>query len=225
MNRIIIILIIALFVRLDYSTAQVPNTAKSKIKLARIKYSGGGDWYNDPSGEVNLLRYISTNTNIQVEPVFEYVDLSSDNLFLYPLIFMTGHGNINLSEQEAERLRSYLENGGFLYIDDDYGLDEFVRKEMVKVFPSQKFVELPFSHEIYKSHFKFENGLPKIHEHDNKAPQGFGLFTEGRLCVYYTYETNISDGWPDPEVHKDTPEAREMSFRMGTNIIVYALTH
>jgi hypothetical protein len=218
-------LIIALFVRLDYSTAQVPNTAKSKIKLARIKYSGGGDWYNDPSGEVNLLRYISTNTNIQVEPVFEYVDLSSDNLFLYPLIFMTGHGNINLSEQEAERLRSYLENGGFLYIDDDYGLDEFVRKEMVKVFPSQKFVELPFSHEIYKSHFKFENGLPKIHEHDNKAPQGFGLFTEGRLCVYYTYETNISDGWPDPEVHKDKPEAREMSFRMGTNIIVYALTH
>lgn len=197
---------------------------QSGIKLARLKYGGGGDWYNDPSAEVNLLRYVRSNTNINVEPVYEYVDLSSDNLFQYPLIFMTGHGTVNFSDAEARKLRSYLENGGFLYIDDDYGMDKSIRAELKKVFPEQDLVELPFDHPIYHSHFEFPNGLPKIHEHDAKAPLGLALFYGNRLCVFYTVETNPSDGWADPEVHHDPPEKREAALKIGTNIIVYALT-
>ena len=225
MKKVIYILFVLLIFTAGEMFPQNNTAVKSKIKLARVKYSGGGDWYNDPSGDINMLKYISEHTNIQVDPVFEYVDLASDNLFLYPLIYLTGHGNISFSAEEAERLRAYLENGGFLYIDDDYGLDEFVRKEMSKIFPDEKFVELPFNHEIYKSHFVFDHGLPKIHEHDNKPPQGFGLFFDGRLCVFYTFESNISDGWPDPEIHNDNQEVRDLAFKMGTNIIVYALTH
>jgi hypothetical protein len=199
--------------------------AKSAIKLARVKYSGGGDWYNDPSSEVNLLRYVNKTTNIIVDPVYEFVDIAGDNLFAYPMIFMTGHGNLKLSDVEIQKLRSYLKNGGFLYIDDDYGFDEFVRKEMKRVFPEQEMVELPFSYGIYSCHFKFPNGLPKIHEHDNKPPRGLGLFSEGRLCVFYTYETNLADGWADPDVHQDSQAVREEALKMGVNIIVWALTH
>jgi hypothetical protein len=197
--------------------------SSSSFVIARLKYSGGGDWYNDQSGDVNMLEYLRKHTTINVRPSFEYVDLSSDNIFNYPLLFMTGHGNVKLSEGEAKRLRAYLDKGGFLYIDDDYGMDTSIRKEMRKVFPEQEFQELPFSHPIYTSFFPFPNGLPKIHEHDNKTPQGLGLFTkENRLCVFYTYETNPSDGWVAD--HNDPPEKRETSFRIGTNIIVYALT-
>lgn len=201
------------------------QTSKSTIKLARVKYSGGGDWYNDPSSEVNLLKYVAASTNIPVDPIYEYVDLASDNLFLYPLIFLTGHGNLHFSDAEIIRLRSYLENGGFLYVDDDYGLDPFIRREMKRVFPEQKFVELPFSHGIYNCHFKFPDGLPKIHEHDGKPPLGLALFNDKRLCVYYTYESNLADGWADPDVHHDPQNIREESLKMGTNIIVWALTH
>lgn len=202
------------------------NASTSAIVLARVKYSGGGDWYNDQSAEVNLLKYVAENTTINVRPTFEYVELSSDKLFNYPIIFLTGHGNIDFTDSEAKRLRSYLDNGGFLYIDDDYGLDTAVRREMRKVFSDQEFRELPFSHDVYHSFFDFPNGLPKIHEHDDKAPQGLGLFTEeNRLCVFYTFETNPSDGWADPEVHNDPPEKREAALKIGTNIIVYALTN
>ncbi len=204
--------------------AQKQNIS-SKLKIARVKYSGGGDWYNDPSGEVNLLKFIQANTNIPVESVYEWVDLGSENLFLYPILFLTGHGNVSFSEKEIQNLRAYLKNGGFLYIDDDYGLDKYIRKEMSKIFPGQEFVELPFNHPIYSIHFRFERGLPKIHEHDNKPPEGLGLFYNGRLCVYYTFESNLGDGWTDPDVHKDPPELREKALKMGTNIIVYALTH
>jgi hypothetical protein len=203
----------------------IATAQKSPVTLARVKYNGGGDWYNDPSGEVNLLKYIRANTNISVEPKYEYVDLSSDNLFLYPIIFLTGHGTINFSDAEVRRLRAYLQNGGFLYIDDDYGLDASIRKEMKKVFPDKQFVELPFNHGIYTCHYTFSSGLPKIHEHDNKPPLGLGIFHNDRLCVFYTYETNPSDGWADPEVHQDPPEKREISFKLGTNIVVWALTH
>lgn len=204
---------------------RIPTVSpQSAMKLARIKYSGGGDWYNDPSSEINLLRYVRANTHIAVDPVYEFVDLGTDNLFLYPLIFLTGHGTVNLTETEVRNLRSYLENGGFLYIDDDYGMDVSIRKELKRVFPDQELRELPFDHKIYHSHFDFPNGLPKIHEHDSKAPQGLGLFLDGRLCVFYTVETNPSDGWADPEVHNDPPEKREAALKIGTNIIVYALT-
>ena len=193
------------------------------MKLARLKYGGGGDWYNDPSSEVNLLRYVSAQTNIKVDPTYEFVDLESDNLFQYPLVFMTGHGTVNFSSAEARRLRAYLESGGFLYIDDDYGMNESIRKELKKVFPDQELRELPFDHPIYHCHFDFDTGPPKIHEHDNKPAQGFGLFIGDRLCVFYTYESNPADGWADPEVHHDPPEKREAALRMGTNIVVYAL--
>jgi hypothetical protein len=203
-----------------------PDPSSSAFVIARLKYSGGGDWYNDQSSEVNLLEYIRQNTTMNVRPTFEYVDLASDNIFNYPLLFLTGHGNITISDGEARRLRSYLDNGGFLYIDDDYGADTSIRREMRKVFPEQEFQELPFSHPIYHSFFEFPNGLPKIHEHDKKPPQGFGLFTDKkRLCVYYTYETNPSDGWADATVHNDPPEKREQALRIGTNIVVYALTN
>lgn len=203
------------------------NAATSGVVLARVKYSGGGDWYNDQSAEINLLKYIAENTTIKVQPAFEYVELSSDKLFTYPLLFLTGHGNVTFTDTEAKRLRSYLDNGGFLYIDDDYGLDTAIRREMKKVFADQEMRELPFSHPLYHCFYEFPNGLPKIHEHAEHPPQGFGLFTgaENRLCVFYTYETNPSDGWADPEVHNDPPEKREAALKIGTNIVVYALTH
>jgi len=201
------------------------NPSSSALVLARVKYSGGGDWYNDQEADVNMLEYLRSNTSVNVRPQFEYVELTSDNIFNYPILFLTGHGNIDLSPAESRRLRAYLDNGGFLYIDDDYGLDTAVRREMRKVFPEQEMRELPFDHPLYHSYYEFPNGLPKIHEHDAKPPQGYGLFTDGnRLCVYYTTETNPSDGWADASVHNNPPEKREAAFRIGTNIVVYALT-
>jgi len=197
----------------------------SSFILPRVKYSGGGDWYNDPSAEVNLLRFVSQNTNIKTNPIYKFVDLSSIDIFNYPILFMTGHGNVNFSQKEVENLRAYLTNGGFLYIDDDYGLDTFIRKEMKKVFPEQDFVEIPFSHPIFSIQYNFPNGVPKIHEHDNKPPKTFGLFHQGRLCVIYTWESNPSDGWADPEVHRNSPEKRTEALKFGTNLIVWVLTH
>lgn len=201
------------------------SRVSSALKLARVKYSGGGDWYNDPSAEVNLLKFVRDHTSIAVEPTYEFVEVNSEQLFTYPMIFLTGHGNIVFTDNEVKRLRTYLENGGFLYADDDYGMDRAFRREMKKVFPAQEFVELPFSHGIYHAQFDFPNGPPKTHEHDKKTPQGFGLFHNGRLVVYYTYETNPSDGWADAEVHDDPPEKRLEALQFGTNIIVWALTN
>jgi len=203
-----------------------PQQPVNSFRIARLKYSGGGDWYNDPSAEVNMMDYLKKNTTIDVdEPKFYTVDISSDDIFNYPFILITGHGNINFSDSEVKRLREYLTNGGFLYADDDYGMNDAFRREMKKVFPGEEMKELPFDHKIYSSHFNFPGGLPKIHEHDGKPPQGFGYWSSGRLCVYYTYETNISDGWADPREHDDPPEKRDEAFKMGTNIIVFVLTN
>jgi hypothetical protein len=196
----------------------------SAFKLPRLKYGGGGDWYNDPSAEVNLLRFVQEQAGIRTEPTFEFVELGSDNIFLYPMLFMTGHGTVSFTEPEVKRLRAYLENGGFLYIDDDYGMDASVRRELKKVFPEQTLAELPFSHGVYHALFPFPNGVPKTHDHDGKTAQGFGLFYKERLCVYYTYESNPSDGWADKEVHNDPPAKREEALKFGANIIVWALT-
>ncbi|MBI4429189.1 MAG: DUF4159 domain-containing protein [Ignavibacteriales bacterium] len=198
---------------------------ESQFRIARLKYSGGGDWYNDPSGEVNLLKFVQQHSNIEVDPRYEFVDLSSEKLFAYSFLFLTGHGNIVFSDVEVQRLRTYLTNGGFLYVDDDYGLDKSFRREIKRVFPEQQLVELPFSYGLYNSHFSFPNGVPKTHEHDGKPAQGFGVFYKSRLVVFYTYESNPSDGWADPEIHKDPVAVREESLRFGTNIIVWALTH
>ena len=195
------------------------------FEIARLKYGGGGDWYNDPSAEVNLLNFVNQNTTIKVLPEYKFVDIANDDLFSYPFLFITGHGNIIFSRSETERLKKYLENGGFIYIDDDYGLDRAVRREMKKIFPEKDFVELPFAHGIYHNVYDFTYGPPKTHEHDNKPPQGFGIFIGERLAVYYTYESNPSDGWADERAHNDPPSVRETALKFGTNIIVWALTN
>lgn len=207
-----------------YSQDQGVSKNSSPFKIARLKYSGGGDWYNDPSAEVNMMEYLKKNTSIDVdEPKFYSVSVSSDEIFNYPFILITGHGNIELTQQEAARLRKYCETGGFIFADDDYGMNESFRREVKKIFPGEELKELPFDHPVYNSHYTFPKGLPKIHEHDAKPPQGFGIHLNGRLCLFFTYETNISDGWADTQEHQDPPEKREEAFRMGTNIVVYSL--
>jgi hypothetical protein len=225
LNRIFYLIILACFLFL-YAGQIHAQSKGAKFRIARLKYSGGGDWYNDPSAEVNMMNYLKKNTTIDVdEPKFYSVDIASDEIFDYPFIIITGHGNIEFSDSEQKRLKRYLENGGFLYADDDYGMDESFRKEIKKLFPNEELKELPFNHKIYNNHYNFPNGLPKIHEHDGKPPQGFGIWIQGRLCVYYTYETNITDGWADTKEHDDPQEKRDESFKMGTNIIVYALSN
>jgi hypothetical protein len=226
MKILFALITILIITSVSYTQNDGINKLSSSFKIVRLKYSGGGDWYNDPSAEVNMMDYLKKNTAIDVdESKFYSVDINSDDIFNFPFILITGHGNISFSDSEVKRLRQYLERGGFLYADDDYGMDKAFRREMDKVFPDQKMQELPFDHKIYNSQFSFPKGLPKIHEHDGKPPQGFGYFLGGRLCVYYTYETNISDGWAEPREHEDPPEKREEAFKMGTNIIVYMLNN
>jgi Domain of unknown function (DUF4159) len=214
---------IFLFILLFYSANLYPQN-ETGFQIARIKYSGGGDWYNDPSAEVNLLKFVQANTNIKVNAEYKFVDISSDEIFSYPFLFLTGHGNIVLSTDETKRLKTYLENGGFLYIDDDYGMDKAIRRELKKVFPVNDLIEVPFSHKIFNIFYKFENGIPKTHEHDKNPPQTFGIFLGTRLAVLYTFESNPSDGWADPEVHNDPKDKREEALKFGTNIIIYALS-
>lgn len=217
-QKLIFLIIILFFSDNIYSQTE------TEFQIARLKYSGGGDWYNDPSAEVNLLRYVQANTNIKVNAEYKFVDIASDEIFSYPFLFLTGHGNIVLSSEEAKRLRTYLENGGFLYIDDDYGLDKAIRREMKKVFLENDFIEVPFSNKIFNIFYKFDNGVPKTHEHDKNPPQTFGIFLGNRLAVLYTFESNPSDGWADPEVHNDPKDKREEALKFGTNIIIYALS-
>lgn len=224
--KIILLLILVVLFSVTDTFAQDQGVGKnsSPFKIARLKYSGGGDWYNDPSAEVNMMEYLRKNTTIDVdEPKFYTVSVSSDEIFNYPFILITGHGNIELTQQEAARLRKYCETGGFIFADDDYGMDEAFRREVRKIFPGEEMKELPFNHPLYSSHYSFPSGLPKIHEHDSKPPQGLGIHYNGRLCLYYAYETNISDGWADTQEHQDPPEKRDEAFRMGTNIVVYSL--
>ncbi|MGE5797038.1 MAG: DUF4159 domain-containing protein [Ignavibacteria bacterium] len=221
MKKLVIIFILLPFIPL---LAQPVQKVKGAFKIARLKYNGGGDWYNDPSAEVNLLNFVHANTNIDVNPEYSFVDLASDEIFSYPFLFLTGHGNVVFTQEEALKLNKYLENGGFLYIDDDYGLDNAIRREMKKVFPDKDFIELPFNHLIYNIVYDFNSGPPKTHEHDKKPSQGFGLFIDKRMVVYYTYECNPSDGWADPDVHNDPENKREEALRFGTNIVVWALT-
>ena len=213
---------IKIIVSLSFIISLYPQS-NGNFKIARLKYAGGGDWYNDPSAEVNLLYFVQQNTNIKVDAWYQFVDLASDEIFSYPFLFITGHGNVVFSQDEADRLRLYLENGGFLYIDDDYGLNNAIRREMKKVFPEKDFAELPFNYGLYNVVFNFENGPPKTHEHDKKPAQGFGIFVNGKLAVYFTFESNPSDGWTDQSVHNDPTAKREEALRFGTNLVVWAL--
>ncbi|HNW59247.1 MAG TPA: DUF4159 domain-containing protein [bacterium] len=193
--------------------------------IARLKYSGGGDWYNDPSILPNMLAFLGAHSTLAVAAEEVRLSLMDEELFAHPVLFMTGHGRISFSGAEAARLRAYLTGGGFLIADDDYGMDDHFRREIRKVFPDHELVELPFSHPIFQAPFSFPQGMPKTHEHDGGAPQAFALFHDGRMVLFYCFNSNISDGWADENVHHDPPEVREKALEMGMNIIVYALTH
>lgn len=191
-------------------------------QLGLLKYSGGGDWYaNLETSLPNLIRFCNANLKTSINPEQAVVEAGSAEIFNYPFIHMTGHGNVIFSNQEAENLRNYLIGGGFLHVSDNYGMDVFVRTQLKKVFPELDLVELPFSHPIYHQMYNFDKGLPKVHEHDNKAPQGFGLIYKGRLVCFYDYECDLGDGWESYDIHKDSPEAHERALRMGANIISY----
>ena len=198
------------------------NYPAPTLKMALMKYNGGGDWYANPTALHNLARFCNRELSTNFDPDYATVEVGSANLFNYSFVHMTGHGNVVFSDAEAENLRNYLMAGGFLHIDDNYGMDPFVRAAMKKVFPEQQFVELPFEHPIYRQAFAFKEGLPKIHKHDDKPAQGFGLFHEDRLVVFYTYECDLGDGWEDPEVHNDPPAVRRKALEMGANIVRFA---
>ncbi|WP_321296994.1 DUF4159 domain-containing protein [Marinifilum fragile] len=203
-------------------SGQSQNTT---VRIGLLKYNGGGDWYANPGSLPNLIQFCNKNhiANIQAEPIT--VEVGSPEIFSLPFIHLTGHGNIVLSNQEVINLRKYLMAGGFLHIDDNYGLNAYFRREIKKVFPNEELIELPFSHPIYHQVYEFPTGLPKIHEHDGKAPQGFGLFYKGRLVCFYTYETDLGDGWEDTSVHNDTEEKHLQSLKMGANIISFAFSN
>ena len=219
LNRHIIIFLLTLL----YAVSSATDI--NEVSVVRIKYGGGGDWYGNKTSFINLFNRLSSELRIKTPYREGSAEIMDEAFMNYPLAYLAGHGNIRFSDAEAERLRKYLVSGGFLFADDDYGMDVSFRREMKKVFPELKFVELPFDHPIYNIYYKFPNGLPKIHEHDGGPPKGLGLINEGRLVVFYSLNTDISDGCENPEVHNDPPEKHEAALRMGINILLYALLH
>tara|TARA_B100000676_G_C17932709_1_gene761831 strand:- start:462 stop:1121 length:660 start_codon:yes stop_codon:yes gene_type:complete len=218
MNRIYFILILLLFNSFVY-------LKKNNYQLAVLKYQGGGDWYSNPSSLKNLAIFCNENLNTNINPEYAIVEVGSTEIYNYPFIYMTGHGNVYFNEFESKNLRNYLLGGGFLHIDDNYGMDIYVRSEMKKVFPELDFIEITKNHKIYNMKYKFKNGLPKIHAHDNKNSQAFGLIKQGRLICLYTYECDLGDGWEDANVHQNSFEKREQALKMGANIIEYVMTY
>jgi hypothetical protein len=217
MKKIIGSIILTLF----FVSASIP--AEPTVKIALLKYNGGGDWYaNLETSLKNLIVYCNQNLGTTINTEQAIVEVGSPDLYNYPFVHMTGHGNVVFTQQEADNLRKYLMGGGFLHISDNYGMDKFIRPQMKKVFPELSFVELPFNHPIYQQKFKFPAGLPKVHEHDSKAPQGYGLIYNGRLVCFYDYECDLGDGWEDIEVHRDSQENRTKALKMGANLIQYA---
>lgn len=196
----------------------------SSYQVAVLKYSGGGDWYANPTSVPNLVKFCNKNLGSNISEDVETVDAGDPAIFNYPFVHMTGHGNVVFSNQDAENLRNYMIGGGFLHIDDNYGMDKFVRTEIKKIFPNNEMVELPYSHAIFHQKYDFDKGLPKIHEHDKSRPQAFGILYEGRLVFLYTFESDLGDGWEDTEVHGDSDNKRDEALRMGANIIEYVFT-
>jgi Domain of unknown function (DUF4159) len=214
-----IFLLIAIFLLTSSFSTNPP------LKLGLLKYNGGGDWYANPTSLPNLAVFIKQQLNINVDAEQVVVEVGSPDLFNFAFVHTTGHGNITLSDAEAKNMRQWLTAGGFWHIDDNYGIDPYIRPALKKVFPECELIELPFTHPIYHQKFNFNNGLPKIHEHDGKPPKGWGLIYQGRLVVFYSYECDLGDGWEDITVHKDTPEKHLAALQMGANIIQYAFLH
>lgn len=211
MFRFILLFLLSFFIR-----------SVNAQEIAVLQYGGGGDWYSNPTALANLIKFCNEQINTTINEKPETVTPNNVDLFNYPFIHMTGHGNVFFTNEEAQNLRDYLISGGFIHIDDNYGMDIYLRKELVKIFPSKELKELAGNHPIFNYHFKFPQGLPKIHEHDNARPQAFGITYEGRLVLLYTYESDLGDGWENPEIHNDPAEVRLKALRMGANIVKYA---
>jgi hypothetical protein len=208
------------------AAAQGPAAAASagaRMTIGRLHYDGGGDWYANPSSLPNLLEAIRTRTRLRVAPEERVVTLRDDDLWNLPYLYMTGHGNVRWSEEDLVTLRRYLRQGGFLHADDNYGMDASLRRELARLFPGEKLIEVPLDHPIYRLVYDFPKGIPKIHEHDKKPAQGFGIFLDRRLVVFYSYQTDLGDGWEDFEVHRDPPAKHEAALRMGVNLFAYAV--
>lgn len=194
-------------------------------KIAKLKYRGGGDWYANPTALPNLIKFANKEVLTNIDPQEAVVDVASPEIFRYPYVYMTGHGNVVFSREDIQNLRKYLEGGGFLHIDDNYGFDPFVRRELKKLFPESELVELPFSHPVYRQKFNFAGGLPKIHEHDGKPAQGFGLFHKGRMVIFYSYECDLGNGWEDQEVHNNPEAIRQKALQMGANLLQFVFAN
>ena len=205
-----------------FSLAFTNTSSVASLKLALLKYNGGGDWYSNPTSLTNLASFCNSKLGMNFDTDYETVEVGSAEIFNFPFLHMTGHGNVVFSDAEAENLRNYLIGGGFLHIDDNYGMDPYVRTALKKVFPELELIELPFEHPIYHQTFQFKNGLPKIPEHDGLPPKGYGLIWEGRLICFYSYECDLGDGWEDPAVHRDPESVRQSALQMGANIIQLA---
>ncbi|HEX2220674.1 MAG TPA: DUF4159 domain-containing protein [Gemmatimonadales bacterium] len=201
----------------------VTPSAGALMTIGRLHYDGGGDWYANPSSLPNLLDAIRTRTRLRVAGEERVVTLRDDELWNLPYLYMTGHGNVRWSDEDLATLRRWLRQGGFLHADDNYGMDESIRRELARLFPGEELVEVPLDHPVYDLVYAFPRGIPKIHEHDKKPAQGFGIFLDGRLAVFYSYQTDLGDGWEDPEVHRDPAEKREAALRMGVNLFAYAV--
>lgn len=217
------VLFLALLVLLPGAAPRGEASAIAELTIAQLRYDGGGDWYANPSALPNLLAEIRKRTGLRVAERPVQIRLTDPNLYNYPYLYLTGHGNVRFTPEEVQILRQYLENGGFLHADDNYGLDESFRREMRRVFPDRPLVELPADHPVYRAFYEFPGGLPKIHQHDGKPAQGFGIFHEGRLAVFYSYESDLGNGWEDADRYDDPPELREKAFRMGVNLFLHAL--
>lgn len=205
--------------------AQFPGKETYHFRLAKLKYDGGGDWYSNPTSLPNLIKFINQNSNVKIAPLEEVVEPGSTQIFQYPYVYMTGHGNVKFSESQIKNLRTYLLSGGFLHVDDNYGMDPHIRREVKRLFPEYDWVELPFGHEVYRYHFNFPSGLPKIHEHDGKPAMGLAIIHEGRVVIYYSQETDLGDGWEDQTVHNDPEEVRQKALQMGANLVLWAISH
>lgn len=223
MKKIIEISLLSLslsFALMIHALAQQPT-----LKIAKLRYGGGGDWYANKTSLPNLIKFCNQNLKMNLYPEEDIVEVGSGDIFQYPFIHMTGHGNVVFTDAEVQNLRKYLISGGFLHIDDNYGLNKFIRREMKKVFPELEFIELPYNHPIYQQKYKFPTGLPKVHEHDNLPPQGFGLIWQGRLVSYFSYECDLGNGWEDQSVYHDPEELRLKALQMGANLVQYAFTN
>lgn len=194
-------------------------------EIALLKYNGGGDWYGNPTSLPNLIKFCNQNINTKIKQKPATVEPGSSDLFSYPFVHLTGHGNVVFNDNEVQNLRNYLTSGGFLHIDDNYGMDKYIRKEIKKIFPNNELIEIPSTHKIFQGPFSFPNGIPKIHEHEKQKPQAFGIFIEGRLALVYTFETDLGDGWEDEEVHNNPKEIREKALKMGANLVHYVFVN